>query len=237
MSKSLGNVADPFEAMEQFGSDVVRYYLARVGGRFKDDVGGLRALTIPRTPAESVIDWSREQLDNHNREIQSLLGNFLLRISSQKIRARFPDGPIDLLSACAQINHIPSLQGVLKATGLLPAKIQAEIETRMNVSDAIEHIVDVLKLANKTITDLAPWSKTTAAEDARACYAASVECLRVVGITLQPFLPGVAGKLLDALGVGESDRNWNDAVPFKYRDTTSEVKGVRLFEARPAVRL
>ena len=39
MSKSIGNVADPFEAMDEFGADIVRYYLARVGGRFRDDVG------------------------------------------------------------------------------------------------------------------------------------------------------------------------------------------------------
>uniref|UniRef100_D8Q4A5 Probable methionine--tRNA ligase, mitochondrial n=1 Tax=Schizophyllum commune (strain H4-8 / FGSC 9210) TaxID=578458 RepID=D8Q4A5_SCHCM len=39
MSKSLGNVADPFDAMERHGVDCVRYYLARVGGKFRDDVG------------------------------------------------------------------------------------------------------------------------------------------------------------------------------------------------------
>ena len=39
MSKSLGNVADPIEAMDIFGVDGVRYYMARVGGRFRDDVG------------------------------------------------------------------------------------------------------------------------------------------------------------------------------------------------------
>ncbi len=39
MSKSIGNVADPVQAIDEFGLDVVRYYLARVGGRSKDDVG------------------------------------------------------------------------------------------------------------------------------------------------------------------------------------------------------
>jgi methionyl-tRNA synthetase len=39
MSKSVGNVADPFQAMEEHGVDVVRYYFARVGGRWRDDVG------------------------------------------------------------------------------------------------------------------------------------------------------------------------------------------------------
>ena len=39
MSKSVGNVVDPMHAIDEWGLDVVRYYLARVGGRFKDDVG------------------------------------------------------------------------------------------------------------------------------------------------------------------------------------------------------
>lgn len=39
MSKSVGNVADPMEAMDTFGVDGVRYYMARAGGRFRDDVG------------------------------------------------------------------------------------------------------------------------------------------------------------------------------------------------------
>lgn len=39
MSKSVGNVADPIQAIDEFGIDIVRFYLARVGGRFKNDVG------------------------------------------------------------------------------------------------------------------------------------------------------------------------------------------------------
>jgi len=39
MSKSLGNVADPLVAMEKWGVDGVRFYLIRVGGRWRDDVG------------------------------------------------------------------------------------------------------------------------------------------------------------------------------------------------------
>lgn len=39
MSKSLGNVADPLEAIDKWGIDMVRFYLIRVGGRWRDDVG------------------------------------------------------------------------------------------------------------------------------------------------------------------------------------------------------
>lgn len=62
MSKSVGNVADPIEAIDEFGLDVVRYYLARVGGRFKDDVGKCMRLhsVIPLTSVAQigrVINW------------------------------------------------------------------------------------------------------------------------------------------------------------------------------------
>lgn len=46
MSKSVGNVVDPIQAIDEFGLDVVRYYLARVGGRFKDDVGGFSSVIL-----------------------------------------------------------------------------------------------------------------------------------------------------------------------------------------------
>ncbi len=41
MSKSKGNVADPFEAIEKIGVDVVRWYLMRVGGSLPVDAGEL----------------------------------------------------------------------------------------------------------------------------------------------------------------------------------------------------
>ena len=39
MSKSLGNVVNPFDLIDDHGIDVVRWYLARAGGYFKTDVG------------------------------------------------------------------------------------------------------------------------------------------------------------------------------------------------------
>jgi tRNA synthetases class I (M) len=39
MSKSVGNVVSPFEVMEKYDIDTVRWYLARNGGNFVDDVG------------------------------------------------------------------------------------------------------------------------------------------------------------------------------------------------------
>ncbi|KAL1683220.1 tRNA synthetases class I (M)-domain-containing protein [Schizophyllum commune] len=55
MSKSLGNVADPFDAMERHGVDCVRYYLARVGGKFRDDVGEYAASHRPVSYAVALL--------------------------------------------------------------------------------------------------------------------------------------------------------------------------------------
>ncbi|KAG6849942.1 hypothetical protein H0H93_003314 [Arthromyces matolae] len=194
MSKSVGNVADPFEAIEEFGIDAIRFYLCRVGGRFRDDT-----------------DWSRTQLDKHKREIQSQLGNLLLRITSPKITAQANlASPSTLSSIYSQLreNQPDSpLLALLDATMSMPRQMSSSME-RLELGDALDAIMEVLRVTNKTITDIEPWKATTLAADVAACQGASLESLRVVGICLQPFMPGVAGRLLDALGIKSEARTW-----------------------------
>jgi methionyl-tRNA synthetase len=59
------------------------------------------------------------------------------------------------------------------------------------------------------MTTIAPWSKEP--HVAQASFITSVETLRVCGICLQPFVPSVAGQLLDALGVPIDKRAWEFA--------------------------
>lgn len=47
MSKSRGNVANPFDAMDTFGVDAIRWYLIRIGGGFVNDAGECHILKIP----------------------------------------------------------------------------------------------------------------------------------------------------------------------------------------------
>ena len=46
MSKSRGNVADPFAAIDKYGADSVRYFLMRAGGSFRSDSGAHPMLSI-----------------------------------------------------------------------------------------------------------------------------------------------------------------------------------------------
>ncbi|KAF9071105.1 tRNA synthetases class I (M)-domain-containing protein [Rhodocollybia butyracea] len=181
MSKSLGNTTDPFQAIEEFGIDSVRYYLVKVGGRFQDDV-----------------DWSHEQLAKHDKELQAVLGNLFMRITSPSITARM-SGPI-------QTEPVGRFSLLMAATRGLPDLVSADMD-RMEAANALEKIVDLLRLANKTVTDAAPWKSTP--EVARSTHDVCIEALRVSGICLQPFIPLVAGKLLDFLGVSRTERTWS----------------------------
>ena len=46
MSKSIGNTTDPFQAMETYGVDQIRYFMAIIGGNFRADVGVYRTMLI-----------------------------------------------------------------------------------------------------------------------------------------------------------------------------------------------
>ncbi|KAI5120656.1 hypothetical protein M0805_007993 [Coniferiporia weirii] len=93
MSKSVGNVVDPVAVLKEHGQDAVRWYLARVGGTFKDDV-----------------DWDTDQLRKHEVELRSLLGNILLRMQSKKILEKLP----------AAFQEVPLHRSVLMTRGNAP---------------------------------------------------------------------------------------------------------------------
>ena len=80
---------------------------------------------------------------------------------------------------------------------------------------------------NKTMTDIAPWNPTTKPEVVYATYITTIEALRVVGICMQPFTPGVASRLLNVLQVPTEERNWKDARML--RSNVPKVEAVKLF--------
>ncbi|KIK04936.1 hypothetical protein K443DRAFT_4289 [Laccaria amethystina LaAM-08-1] len=225
MSKSLGNVADPLAAMSTYGVDIVRYYLATVGGRFRDDV-----------------DWSPEQLTKHSKELQSLLGNYFLRVSSKSISAaaQRASSPLPTLISIASSETVAPASNapetiedpnpnrtLLLSARALPTQVQKALDN-LEVGEALDEIIALLRLANKTVTTIAPWSASCPPTDVYATQLVALETLRITGICLQPFIPDVAEKLLDGLGVPAGERDWASAqseVDWKGR----VVKGVRLF--------
>jgi len=211
MSKSIGNVVDPFQAIDDLGADPVRYYLARIGGRFKDDV-----------------DWSSEQLENNASELQSLLGNFYLRITSAAIRKRLPEdsqlGSRETLERSTDVEKLTEVVDPLKG---LATVVNNHLE-ELRIAEALEAIISQLKAANMMMNATEPWAKDTPQALIGEVYALSLETLRVCGILLQPFIPAKAGMLLDVMSISHSERSLQHA---RYLAGTvrSAVPGVKLF--------
>ncbi|KAG1818541.1 tRNA synthetases class I (M)-domain-containing protein [Suillus subaureus] len=210
MSKSIGNVADPFDAMDTWGVDAVRFYMARVGGRFRDDV-----------------DWSPEQLEKHADEIRSLLGNFFLRITSRTIRKRVASAP--------QFTFVQLLDQSLDGPN---GRVEQCME-KFEVGDALDAIILVLREVRSLFISCSTLLTRFKGERCINTHCALVdaksllmlrEFLRVTGICLQPFIPEAAHNLLDALGVPKAERSMDFTAVGK--GNVGEVKGVKLFEGR-----
>ncbi|KAH7885449.1 tRNA synthetases class I (M)-domain-containing protein [Phlebopus sp. FC_14] len=237
MSKSLGNVADPIQAMDDYGTDIVRFYLARVGGRWKTDV-----------------DWSEEQLSKYADEIRNLLGNYFLRITSKALKDRaikaFPSTPdptfrhlfirefspdLSEPSAVKDATSMPSTNEdfvpYLDSVGCAVSKHLKNLE----VAEALEAIMTLLRQANFVLTNLKPWSDEHPPTVALSCYFTALETLRISGILLQPFTPRTAKRLLDELGVPVEERTVECARVGKGSfspEAALDLTGVKLFPRR-----
>ncbi|OCH94466.1 hypothetical protein OBBRIDRAFT_769480 [Obba rivulosa] len=206
MSKSRGNVADPLESIKDYGIDTVRYYLARVGGRFTSDV-----------------DWSPEQLHKHAREAMTLIGNLLARATSPYILGlhRFElggDGNESPMVSSAQSEKLKRLSDEYRSC-----------MENLQVTDALDAICSCLAEENIVMTHTKPWDKKTPTDLSVQVRDDVLECLRICGILLQPFMPSIAGALLQALSIPDHQRSLEFARPGKGA-VIECVPGVRLFK-------
>jgi methionyl-tRNA synthetase len=90
-------------------------------------------------------DWSNEQLENNAAELQSLLGNFYLRITSAAIRKRLPQ---DLSSrsreSLEQSQNTENLKEVANPLQHLASVVDCHLK-ELRISEALEAIVRQLK--------------------------------------------------------------------------------------------
>jgi len=211
MSKSLGNVVDPIKAIDEYGIDVVRYYLARVGGRFKGDTS-----------------WDPEQLEKVSKEISSLLGNLYLRITSKSIQDRALKGGNGNGFSSSESGVGDAAQVLVSKLETIKDSVQEQMDALV-IAEALEQITLVLREANAVLTVVAPWSKTTPTEAVHDIHVLTLECLRVCGTLLQPFMPSKSNLLLGALGIPEQQRSMEDAV--------YDIGRVQLDRVTPGVKL
>ena len=192
MSKSLGNVVDPFALASEFGVDPVRYFLLR------------------EVPFGSDGDYSRGKLVTRlNVELANDLGNLAQRTLS--LVARNCDGRLP-----ERVAPTESDAALLAASGALPGAMGEQIR-RQAMHEAIEECWRVIRAANAYIDQQAPWAlRRTDQARMAAVLRVLVDLLRDVATVLQPFMPGSMGRLVDQLGVPAEARSLDalgEAIP------------------------
>ncbi len=184
MSKSLGNVVDPFDMIAKYGLDPVRYFLMR------------------EVPFGQDGDFSQAAMIGRlNNDLANDFGNLAQRVLTQVNR--------NCAAAAPEPGAFTSRdQDMLNgARGLLPV-MRAEIG-RQAFHKALDALWRVIGDANRYVDEQAPWAlgKTDPARMNTVLYVL-VEVVRHCAILCQPFMPGAMAKLLDQLGQPENARDF-----------------------------
>ena len=174
MSKSLGNVLDPFEVMDTFGTDALRFYLMRDVPFGSDGAVGMDAV---RT--------------RYDAELANEFGNLASRTIAMVQRYR--DGVVPAVARDPQLDA--DFAG-------LPQEVAALMD-RAEPTQALDRIWQRVRRLNRYVEERAPWELArdpANADKLDQTLASLVEGLRTANVMLEPYMPATTEKLRAALG-------------------------------------
>ncbi len=186
MSKSLGNVIDPFSLVERYGLDQLRYFLMR------------------EVPFGQDGSYSHDAIVNRtNADLANDLGNLAQR--SLSMIAKNCEGKVPVPGEFSEADNAILDQ----ADAALHTARKAMDDQALHL--ALGAIFAVVAEANRYFAGQEPWAlrKTDAARMGTVLYV-TAEVIRRVGIMVQPFIPQSAEKLLDILAIPVDKRQFSD---------------------------
>lgn len=175
ISKSIGNVVDPFTVIERYGTDAVRYYFAREIPTYKDG------------------DFSESKLiERYNGELSNGLGNLVARVATlgEKVSPVVFD---------FQRHLLPNIR---EATAAAFANYErAFAEFRLN--EAIAEVWRLIGFTDRYLNAVEPWKAADVAALAEIIANAGY-LVSTISNLLAPFLPGTAEKIAEQIRFANS---------------------------------
>jgi methionyl-tRNA synthetase len=180
MSKSLGNVVDPHEQLDLYGTDPVRWYCLREISFGQDG------------------DWGNEKfILRNNSDLANNFGNLAQR-SLSMIQKNF--GGV-LPEATPNEADKAIVAEAVAAIGRMNAAMQTQ-----QIHEAAGELTALLNAANLYFADQAPWGLKADLPRMGTILATTADVVRRAAIAAQPFVPQSASKMLDALAVPADER-------------------------------
>ena len=208
MSKSKGNVVDPYVLAERFGVDALRFFLLRT------------------FPFGSDGNFSNELLiQTINMDLANDLGNLVSRTTAMVEKYFGGTLPTERLDTNAD-------DDLKQMASTLRDRYETEME-HFQFQNALEQVFKTIQRANKYIDENAPW--TLAKDPANRARLATVmynllETIRICAVLLTPFIPDSAEKIFDQIGACPCCRTWEKAnVWGSLRPDVTVHKGEALF--------
>lgn len=192
MSKSLGNVVDPFILGERYGADAIRYHI-------------LREMALG---ADS--SFSNEIMINRiNSDLANGLGNLVSRTVAMVDKYFGGTLPADREAGDFDAELIAEAEE-------LRAKVD-EFMDKTQINNALAEIFKVVSRANKYIDETAPW--VLGKDESKKARLATVlynllETIRIVSTLLSNFMPTTMPKVWEQIGAAESDITYENAGKF-----------------------